>query len=99
MSEPIIKMDAEGKASVISYNVPEPTSYSGRNIIELEFNENIFTAAAKTVPSNRQTPPTEEALSEALDNARNLGVIDTGILPNAGSRGLGVNSRRSDRHR
>ncbi|MEU0213081.1 hypothetical protein [Streptomyces canus] len=36
MAEPITKFDPNGKAAVLSYNVPEPTSYSGRNIIALD---------------------------------------------------------------
>ncbi|NRA42829.1 MAG: hypothetical protein HRU21_11075 [Pseudomonadales bacterium] len=88
MSEPIIKMDAEGKASVISYNVPEPTSYSGRNIIELEFDDDIFNQAAKQIPAGRKTPPSAEALNTALDNAREFGVIDTRVLPNIGHIGI-----------
>ena len=33
--EPMIKLEPGGKAPILSYNVPEPTSYSGRNFIEL----------------------------------------------------------------
>jgi hypothetical protein len=37
-SEPLVRLGSDsGKAPVISYNVPEPTSYSGRNFIELKF--------------------------------------------------------------
>ncbi len=86
MSEPIIKLDTEGKASVISYNVPEPTSYAGSNIIELEFDEAIFTDAAKAIPENRKNPPNESELEHALDNAMEHGVVDSKVLPNAGPR-------------
>lgn len=34
--EPIVKLEPGGKASVLSYNVPEPVSYSGSNIIALD---------------------------------------------------------------
>jgi hypothetical protein len=37
--EPMIKLDPNGTAPILSYNVPEPTSYSGRNFIELKFND------------------------------------------------------------
>ncbi|MFE2689048.1 hypothetical protein [Streptomyces mirabilis] len=36
MSEPITKFDPSGKAVILSYNVPEPTSYTGGNIIALD---------------------------------------------------------------
>jgi len=86
MSEPIVKLDTEGKASVISYNVPEPTSYAGSNIIELEFDEVIFTDAARAIPENRKNPPNESELEHALDNAIEYGVVDSKVLPNAGPR-------------
>ena len=35
MAEPMIKLEADVAAPVLSYNVPEPVSYSGRNYIEL----------------------------------------------------------------
>lgn len=36
-SNPMIKLEPGGQAPILSYNVPEPTSYSGRNFIELRF--------------------------------------------------------------
>ena len=50
MSEPVIKLDTQGKASVISYNVPEGTSYSGTNIIELDFPGDWFASKEPTIP-------------------------------------------------
>ena len=83
MSEPIIKLDTSGKASVISYNVPEPTSYAGNNVIELEFDESIFTDLAKAIPQNRKTSPSESEIEHALDNAIEHGVFDKKVFPNA----------------
>jgi hypothetical protein len=40
--EPIVKLEPGGKASVLSYNVPEPVSYSGSNIIALDVPESWF---------------------------------------------------------
>jgi len=31
IGEPIIKLDPNGKASIISFNVPDATRYNGRN--------------------------------------------------------------------
>lgn len=86
MGEPIIKMDSDDKASIISYNVPEPISYSGRNIIELEFDESIFTDAAKAIPENRLTELSYEDLESAVDAATETGVVDDTVFPNASRR-------------
>lgn len=50
-SEPLVTLESEGRASVISYNVPEPTSYSGRNFIELGLDDACF------VPGGFDKPP------------------------------------------
>ena len=86
MGEPIIKMDSSGKASIISYNVPEPTSYSGRNMIELEFDESIFTEAAKAIPENRREALSSTDLEAAIDTAAETGVVDETVFPNASRR-------------
>lgn len=44
--EPMIKLEPNGSAPVLSYNVPEPTSYSGRNFIDLQLGASYF----KTTP-------------------------------------------------
>lgn len=88
MGEPIIKMDSSGKASIISYNVPEPTSYSGRNIIELEFDEAVFSEAAKTIPENRRSKLSDVELEAALDSAAETGVMDDKVFPNAVRRAV-----------
>ena len=41
-TEPLIKLDPSGTAPVLSYNVPEPTSYVGRNFIDLQFDKALF---------------------------------------------------------
>lgn len=40
--EPMTKLQPGGVAPVISYNVPEPTTYSGRNFIDLQFPASYF---------------------------------------------------------
>src|SRR3954471_23701657 len=40
--EPMMKLQPGGVAPVISYNVPEPTTYSGRNFIDLQFPASYF---------------------------------------------------------
>lgn len=49
---PLIQLEAGGTAPVLRYDVPEPTSYAGKNFIELEFDEDVFVKAALAMPSN-----------------------------------------------
>lgn len=42
--EPMIKLEPGGVAPILSYNVPESTSYSGRNYIEIEIPLDHFDA-------------------------------------------------------
>lgn len=59
MAEPMIRLDPHGTAPVLSYNVPEPTSYTGRHVVELEFPDDWFTPLAREVPPPPPaTPPT-----------------------------------------
>jgi hypothetical protein len=56
--EPMIKLEPGGVAPILSYNVPEPTSYGGRHVIELKFAPDIFTPAASAAPpAPPPTPP------------------------------------------
>jgi hypothetical protein len=41
-NEPLVKLADQGEAAVLNYNVPEPTSYTGRNLVELVYPEEIF---------------------------------------------------------
>jgi hypothetical protein len=47
----MIKLEPGGTAPILSYNVPEPTSYTGRHVIELELPQEWFTDAAHQIPS------------------------------------------------
>jgi hypothetical protein len=40
--DPLVSLDPNGKAALISYDVPEPTSYAGKNFIELVFDASYF---------------------------------------------------------
>ena len=57
-NEPLIKLEPGGKPPILSYFVPEPTSYSGRNFIELTFSdpEEVFKPKAFEKPDRIQTP-------------------------------------------
>jgi hypothetical protein len=42
MAEPIMKFDPNGQAPLLSYQLPDATSYPGRNYVRLEFPEEVF---------------------------------------------------------
>lgn len=58
--QPLIAFAGSGKAPVLSYNVPEPISYFGSNIVELEVPREQFTYAGFV-------PPVENPESITLD--------------------------------
>jgi hypothetical protein len=49
-NEPLIRLEPGGRAPILSYNVPEPTSYAGRNFIELDYSTDFFTEKAFEIP-------------------------------------------------
>ena len=55
--EPMIKLEPGGTAPILSYNVPEPTSYTGRHVIEMDFAADVFSAAALKIPALPSAPP------------------------------------------
>jgi hypothetical protein len=62
-NEPLIKLEPGGRATILSYNVPEPTSYSGRNFIELDFGDGYLKSdAAEATPSASAAPPSRAVL-------------------------------------
>ena len=96
MAEPIIKFEPNGKASLLSYNVPEPTTYSGTNIIELDFPDDYFTDEAKTVPEGRNSAKSmdDKELQEKISDALDKGIFDSRIFPNARTSKTAVRIKR-----
>ena len=83
-TEPMVKLEPGGVAPLISYNVPEPTTYSGRNFIDLQFPSSYF--AVGTNPAAALTPPTGvgdalAASDPALASERRFSVQAMGELP------------------
>ncbi|MBB3111689.1 hypothetical protein FHS18_003757 [Paenibacillus phyllosphaerae] len=74
--EPMIKLQPGGTAPILSYNVPEPTAYSGRNFIDIQFPDSYFTpstvASANAFSSQASggeaslTAPADENASKSL---------------------------------
>ncbi|GJM42170.1 MAG: hypothetical protein DHS20C20_24520 [Ardenticatenaceae bacterium] len=57
--EPLIKLDPGGKAPILSYNVPEPTTYAGRNFIELDILDENEDSADVYLPKAFELPKEE----------------------------------------
>jgi hypothetical protein len=68
-TEPMIRLDPSGTAPILSYNVPEPTSYVGTNIIEMEFEgEDVFMKAGTGEPMVTFDGYTEAMIEDAMYN-------------------------------
>jgi hypothetical protein len=83
----LIQLEAGGSAPVLRYDIPEPTSYTGPNLIELNFDGDIFSAAALVMPSNDESGdrlselPLEAVRSEVAEYLR-TGASSRVELPN-----------------
>lgn len=73
MVEPIVKLDTNGKATQISYNVPETTSFQFSTSIGLKFDESFFKDEAFEEP-------------EIEYISRNLGYVKKLALKSNGKR-------------
>lgn len=50
-AKPLVQLDPQGTPAILSYNVPEPTTYSGKNYIELsQLPPNAFTIPVAATP-------------------------------------------------
>jgi hypothetical protein len=54
---PLIQFDPAGQAPILSYNVPDATSYHGQSLIELELPEDVFKPALRAEPPTPRDPP------------------------------------------
>ncbi|WP_435218305.1 hypothetical protein [Streptomyces sp. bgisy034] len=81
MAEPITKFDPSGKAAVLSYNVPEPTSYSGRNIIALDVSNPKEWFLDSAFKGPERTPPQTLRQLAAVDVAAMLRTGDLKTFP------------------
>lgn len=52
MAAPLASLDPQGQATILSYNVPEPISYSGRHFLQADLPDDAFTTMVN--------PPTTE---------------------------------------
>ncbi len=84
-STPLIALEEGGRAAVLSYNVPDPSSYSGRNFIELDFAPAYFTEAARNRPDDGRDPVEEldiDTLVVSVNSAMRRGFASRRLFPN-----------------
>jgi hypothetical protein len=100
-AEPLIKLEPGGKAPIIGYKIPESTSYSGRNFIELRFADGdraLFKPAAFTKPKTSRAQVKNldvDAVKTAVVTGMKTGFTDQRLFPNI--RSLGGDLRLADR--
>jgi hypothetical protein len=86
---PLVALEGGGTPSVLNYNVPEPISYTGRNLIELQYPASVFKELKGTEPA---TPPVtgkpDTDLTEwtKWTNSKALVQLDSARVQTAGKR-------------
>jgi hypothetical protein len=61
MAGPLIQRDPQGNPHILSYDLPEPTSYRGRYVMELDFPDAQLTKE-KAAPTSPPAPDVRRAL-------------------------------------
>ena len=88
-AEPMIKLEPGGTAPILSYNVPEPTSYSGRNFIELIYDSGYFQSSlhnkSRISILSSPTSTMSDASRDEIINAMKNGFSDIKFFINSGS--------------
>lgn len=85
--QPLVGLQPEGKATILSYNVPEPTMYSGRNYIDLFFEAGTFKEEVAKAPARPDL--TKLPFSQLVGSVRTslaTGVLDPDLFPAASRR-------------
>lgn len=85
-SQPLVRLDPDGSPVVLSYDVPEPMSYRGRHVIELDYPSDYFRPAPHL---------TRERIVQAFGQARDKGEFDPVVFPD--NAGLGAMETWPDR--
>src|SRR5690349_9183081 len=57
MAAPLVQFDGAGSAAILSYNVPQSVSKSGRNYISLEIPQSYFSKSTPQVGTNLLSNP------------------------------------------
>ncbi|WCN78928.1 hypothetical protein [Micromonospora sp. LH3U1] len=79
---PLVALETGGVATVLSYNVPEPTAYPGRNLIDLPFDASYFTSAVAQAPDRLtlEGRPIGEVIGIVRDSLT-TGYLDPRVFP------------------
>ncbi|MEU7899788.1 hypothetical protein AB0B45_43940 [Nonomuraea sp. NPDC049152] len=80
---PLAELDPNGSPVVLSYDIPEPTSYRGRQIIELDIPSDYFVK-----PSSARTPPLYVSHAISADAALAQGAFRVSLTPPVGDSRL-----------
>jgi hypothetical protein len=85
--DPMIRLEPGGRAPILSYNVPEPTSYSGKHLIELDLSEDYFKVGVKKRPSEAVRAPIgsmdPSTIKSVVMSGMKSGFSDSKLFPNA----------------
>lgn len=92
-NEPLIRLEPGGKAPILSYDLPEPSIYFGRNFIELDYDDSFFTAKARKLPPSDVRPPLKNVVG--LDRDTLISAIRTNMKSSFADRKLFPNVRVS----
>ncbi|KEK23356.1 hypothetical protein [Bacillus gaemokensis] len=84
MPEPIVQFETNGKASILNYNVPEPTSYTGKNCINIELDGDIFIPGPNITepPARDNVLEDGDEIQQAVSNALQSGYFPSKYFPN-----------------
>ena len=93
MPTPLIQLEPNATAPILRYDIPEPTSYSGFNLIELSFPDDIFTDSVK---EEAEKPIENDLASETSESLRNR--LATYFGSGLGGAALGLRSGVGIRH-
>jgi hypothetical protein len=84
--EPLVKLEPGGVAPIVRYNLPEPTIYTGRNFIELDYANDFFTQKAFEKPPPEKRTPVKgldfNTLKQAVENGMATSFADSKLFPN-----------------
>ena len=82
-----IKLGDAGQAPVLNYNVPDRTSYSGNNTIDLQLDERLFKPDLRKAPARVAAPaPAAEGIANSVRQALATGYFSATTFPHVRTR-------------
>jgi hypothetical protein len=85
MSNPLVSLEPNGQATVLSYNVPEPVRYTCNSLIRLDFGPEYFKPALRKETSelaNRIKATDKAALTTEISETMATGINNNSLFPN-----------------